>query len=112
MKEGWICPKCGKVLAPWVPECDCYRSQTNSQYSDTQQLNTLREFHVNPVYEPAPYWTNPDWKAPVPMCTVSNVHGFTDEERDLYWKTIQKKSVATGVNINDLFKADDKSEDK
>lgn len=20
---GWICPKCGKVHAPWVPECDC-----------------------------------------------------------------------------------------
>lgn len=21
--EGWICPKCGKALAPWVRECDC-----------------------------------------------------------------------------------------
>jgi len=20
---GWICPKCGKGLAPWVRECDC-----------------------------------------------------------------------------------------
>ena len=70
------------------------------------QLNTLREIHVNPVYEPAPYWTNPEWKAPTPMCTASDVHGFTDEERDLYWKTIQNKSVATGININDLFKSE------
>jgi hypothetical protein len=25
MKEpiGWICPTCGKRLAPWIPECDC-----------------------------------------------------------------------------------------
>ncbi len=21
--EGWVCPKCGKVNAPWKPSCDC-----------------------------------------------------------------------------------------
>lgn len=21
MKEGWVCPKCGSVYAPWVPSC-------------------------------------------------------------------------------------------
>ena len=31
MKEGWVCPKCGKVLAPWVPSCDCYRLRDNTQ---------------------------------------------------------------------------------
>lgn len=24
MSEGWICPKCGRGLAPWVSECPCY----------------------------------------------------------------------------------------
>lgn len=24
-RTGWICPKCGKALAPFIPECDCYR---------------------------------------------------------------------------------------
>ena len=23
MSEGWICPKCGRVLAPWMSECPC-----------------------------------------------------------------------------------------
>lgn len=22
-KYGWICPRCGKVNAPWAPECEC-----------------------------------------------------------------------------------------
>lgn len=95
MKEGWICPKCGKVLAPWIPECDCYKQLVNPTHKNTQPN----------VYEPAPYWTNPEWKPPVPMCTTSDVHGFTDEEMGTYWKEMQNKSVATGININDLFKA-------
>lgn len=24
--NGWICPKCGKVHAPWVPSCECNNS--------------------------------------------------------------------------------------
>ena len=23
MKEGWICPRCGKVNAPFAMSCDC-----------------------------------------------------------------------------------------
>lgn len=22
-QQGWVCPKCGKVLAPWVSSCFC-----------------------------------------------------------------------------------------
>lgn len=24
-QTGWICPKCGRVNAPWKGTCDCYR---------------------------------------------------------------------------------------
>ena len=23
-QTGWVCPKCGRVLAPWMSECPCY----------------------------------------------------------------------------------------
>lgn len=27
-RKGWICPKCGKVYAPFVPECvDCNKKE-------------------------------------------------------------------------------------
>ena len=27
MKEGWICPRCGKVNAPFVDQCSCNDSE-------------------------------------------------------------------------------------
>lgn len=25
-QEGWICPRCGKVNAPWLMQCFCNRN--------------------------------------------------------------------------------------
>ena len=30
MKEGWICPRCGKVNAPFIGWCDCKLDETVS----------------------------------------------------------------------------------
>ena len=30
MKEGWICPRCGKVNAPFIASCDCNPSVVNN----------------------------------------------------------------------------------
>ena len=30
MKEGWICPRCGKVNSLFMPNCDCKLDETVS----------------------------------------------------------------------------------
>ena len=32
MREGWICPVCGNVNAPWVASCPC-NGQPKSKYT-------------------------------------------------------------------------------
>ena len=40
---GWICPKCGKVLAPWRAECDCHKNTTTnkSNITDKSDINSI-----------------------------------------------------------------------
>ena len=26
--QGWVCPKCGRALAPWMSECPCNTMKT------------------------------------------------------------------------------------
>ena len=37
-QQGWICPKCGRVNAPWLPICGCVSSQTTGTASGTPYL--------------------------------------------------------------------------
>lgn len=30
--QGWTCPKCGRVNAPWVGTCPCYISKMEITY--------------------------------------------------------------------------------
>ena len=41
MKEGWLCPKCGTVNAPWVEKCDCVQRDTIPKIS-----NNISHRHV------------------------------------------------------------------
>ena len=41
MKEGWICPRCNRVNAPFMPYCDCYKNiSIANKASATRAWNT------------------------------------------------------------------------
>lgn len=41
MKEGWVCPRCGKVNAPFIPSCDCKDSISNSNFNQCNHIWAL-----------------------------------------------------------------------
>ena len=43
MTEGWICPKCGRGLAPWMSECPCYMEKATQFVTGTQVGGTTTE---------------------------------------------------------------------
>lgn len=58
-QEGWVCPLCGRVNAPWMPCCSCtdkeaYYSATTGTSNDEKDKQHHNTFYV-PVdteYEP------------------------------------------------------------
>lgn len=42
MKEGWICPRCKKVNAPFTPSCDC---KENSHTNYALQVDCINGYH-------------------------------------------------------------------
>ena len=47
MAEGWICPRCGRALAPWMSECPCYMTKVEIT-SNFQLTLTGSEMEVIP----------------------------------------------------------------
>ena len=65
MQYGWVCPKCGKVNAPWKDSCNCH---LNTPYTPP---NTPTPTPFNPM----PYWPQapevgdvPGWWQYGPKC--------------------------------------------
>ena len=56
-KQGWECPKCGRVYAPWVSTCfycgDNFRSVTQTSVTQTtaKSLADLQDWNANKEVE-------------------------------------------------------------
>jgi hypothetical protein len=42
MNTGWICPRCGKVLAPYVLECRCSEQKNLVSYGGTVDVKLIK----------------------------------------------------------------------
>ena len=45
MKEGWICPRCKKVNAPFIPSCDCQWEDKSHGLKNTNLTDCIKGFH-------------------------------------------------------------------
>lgn len=46
MKEGWICPRCGKVNAPFILSCDCKSDMPVSNANSQCGCGGEHEWHI------------------------------------------------------------------
>ena len=42
MKEGWLCPRCGSINAPFIDQCTC-KSNIKEEPLDIQKSNDISE---------------------------------------------------------------------
>ena len=49
IQQGWECPRCGKINAPWVSQCDCPKTQ----YTVTTTWDPKTTTPINPPAKPS-----------------------------------------------------------
>lgn len=49
-QTGWICPKCGKVHAPWVSECNCNGTTTVTSNSCPHSWQSIGQSTAGSIY--------------------------------------------------------------
>lgn len=52
MSMGWICPKCGRALAPWMSECPCNNVKTITTNFHTNPHTFQKAVNEAPIIKP------------------------------------------------------------
>lgn len=76
MQYGWVCPKCGKVHAPWKDSCDCHLNipYTPPNTPAPTPFNPMPSWPQTPEVGDVPGWWQygPKCGEPIPCSSISS----------------------------------------
>ena len=60
IQQGWECPRCGQINAPWSSHCDCKRQTITTTTTTTIPVSNVKENMQQGwiTYEPKPGWNS------------------------------------------------------
>ena len=67
-EQGWECPRCGRINAPWVRQCDCSSSNWTITSDQTYKPEWWKEVTCSPDTFRIHPESGPIWKAPSSTC--------------------------------------------
>lgn len=82
-EQGWECPRCGRINAPWVRQCDC-----------------TRETHDYDKWTTTPTWTDSEWWKTYITCSKADANTYISKDKTEvggsdYWDS----NTHTWVNV-------------
>ena len=107
-EKGWECPRCGRINAPWVRQCDCSR---NDKW-DKWDITWAKDYYTKPYYKVTCNGTSAQAQIDSetfkihPDATVYTVTGSPDIGGSDYWDNAEKlwSNVLKNVsNIKEIY---------
>lgn len=70
MSYGWVCPKCGRVNAPWKSTCDCYNGIATPYTPPSTPYTPIETPNPFDPYGPYKWGDAPGWWNKGPTCEI------------------------------------------
>lgn len=80
-EQGWECPRCGRINAPWKSQCDCVRNNYWTVTDDWIYKPYNDEWWKHVYCDSDTFKVHPEttiWKAPSSVCTSDGNHTKSD----------------------------------
>lgn len=96
-EQGWECPRCGRINAPWVRQCDC--SGNNWTITTSDDL-TYKDSHKYWWDSPDTFRIHPEsgpvWKTPSSTCVSDSATISTSDPNIIYTHATNPNSIVGG----------------
>lgn len=116
-EKGWECPRCGRINAPWVRQCDCNGNNWTITSDWTYKPEWWKEITCSPDTFRIHPESDPIWKAPSSTCgsdsstcksdsitTAWNANSAMVAGGSDYWNPLTKAWENVSTNISNLQK--------